>query len=146
MWFFEIFGLLDHLTFFFFGVFYGFFEFLSVFRFFFVLFFWFLDFLKFLEIFCIFFKGFFFFFWIPFKVTKVTTKSYHGYYWTQKIAKKMGQNRIISSFFCPKGKKSLGWRLKPPQELEVGLCSGLYLLVTIKWWRERGKLHSNCHR
>ena len=46
----------------------------------------FLDFLKFFKIFWIFF-GFFCFFAIPFKVTKVTTKSYQGYYWTLKMAK-----------------------------------------------------------
>jgi hypothetical protein len=43
--------------------------------------FWiFLNFLKLLGFFC-------WFFGISFKVTKVTTKSYQGYYWTPKIAK-----------------------------------------------------------
>ena len=36
------------------------------------------------------------FFFIPFKITNVPTKSYQGYYWTAK----MGQNRIISSFYA----------------------------------------------
>ena len=31
--------------------------------------------------------------------------------------------------FIPKGKKSLG--RSPPQELEVGPCSGPYLIVTV---------------
>ena len=57
----------------------------------------FLDFLKFFGLFL----GFFWFFGVPFKVTKVTTKSYQGHYWTPKIAQKKGQNSIISSFFCP---------------------------------------------
>ena len=43
---------------------------------------------------------------------------------------KMGQNSIIKSFFCPKGKQSLGQ--SPLQELEVGSRSGSYLLVLLK--------------
>ena len=54
-------------------------------------------------------------------VTNVTTKCYHGYYWTPK----MGQNSIKSSFFASAEGRS------PPQELEVGPSSGPYLLVTI---------------
>ena len=30
---------------------------------------------------------FFWFLWIPYKVTKNTTKSYHGYYWKPKMEK-----------------------------------------------------------
>ena len=61
-------------------------------------------------------------------VTKVTTKSYQGYYWTPKNAKN-GPKQHNKPFFCPKGKKSLG--RSPPQELEVSPRSGLYLLVRI---------------
>ena len=75
------------------------------------------------------------FFWgIPFIVTNVTTKSYQEYYWTQKMAKN-GPKQPNNPFFCPKVKKSLGQ--SPPQELEVGPRSGLYLLVFIirfKFW------------
>ena len=53
------------------------------------------------------------------KDTKVSTRH-------QKLPK-MGQNSILSSFCCPKGKKSLG--RSPPQELDVGPRSGPYLLV-----------------
>ena len=58
-----------------------------------------------------------------------TTKCYHGYYWTPKIAKN-GPKLLKKLFFCPKGKKSLGQ--SPPQELEVGPRSGPYLLVLTK--------------
>ena len=66
------------------------------------------------------------FFFIPFKVTKVTIKIYQGNYWTPKIAKN-GPKQHNKLFFC-RGKKSLS--RSPPQELEVGLRSGLNLLVT----------------
>ena len=36
--------------------------------------------------------------WIPYKVTKVSTKSYQGYYWKPKIS----PNSIIRSFFARK--------------------------------------------
>ena len=52
------------------------------------------------------------------KIIKVTTKSYWGDYWTQKITLK-------KLTFCPKGKKSLGGR----QKLEVKPHSGQHLLV-----------------
>ena len=88
-----------------------------------------LDFFVFLDIFLIF--GFF---WIPFIVNKVTTKSYQGDYWTPKIAKnKPKQHNKL--FFCLKGKKSLGLGRTPPQELEVGPLSGPYLLVSVKWFQ-----------
>ena len=87
-------------------------------------FFGFYDFLKVFE----FFLDFFWFFGIPFKVTKVTTKAYQGYYWTPKIAK-IGPKQNNKLFFCPKGQKSLCQ--SPPQELEVGLRSGRYLLVLL---------------
>ena len=58
--------------------------------------------------------NFFFFFGggIPFKVTKVTTKSYQGYYWIPKIAKNWPKQHN-KPFFCPKGTKSFGQRPKP---------------------------------
>ena len=85
-----------------------------------------LDFLKF--------SGFLgdFFFWIPFKITKVTTKSYQGYYWTPKIAKN-GPKPHNKFFFCPKGKKASDEGRSPLQELEVGPRSGPYFLVSIKY-------------
>ena len=56
--------------------------------------------------------------------TKVTTEH-------QKLPK-MGQNSIISSFFlAQRANKSLVEGRSPPQELEVGPCSGLYLLVLL---------------
>ena len=77
-----------------------------------------------------FFLIFFCFLLVSFKVTKGTTKCYHGYYWTPKIAKN-GSKQHKKLFACPKGKKSLG--RSPPQELEVGPRSGPYLLVNFKW-------------
>ena len=67
----------------------------------------FLNFLKFLD-FWIFFL-FFGFFWIPFQVTKVTSKSYQGYYWAQQIAKNRPKQHNKLSFFaegqkCPLSK------------------------------------------
>ena len=56
------------------------------------------------------------------KVTKVTT----GH---QKLPK-MGQNSIISSFFVRRAKTASLKGQSPPQELEVGPCSGPYLLVS----------------
>ena len=91
-----------------------------------------LDFLlEFLWIFCFFF-GFWYFFrkiwdcfwflWIPYKVTKVTTNikvTAGNLKWP-----KMGQNGIIRSFL-PKGQKETSTEGRnPPQELEVGPCSG----------------------
>ena len=66
-----------------------------------------MDFSKIFEMF--FFLDFFVFFVIPFKVTKVTTKRYQGYYWTPNIAKNMPKqhNKIL---FCQKSKNSLGKR------------------------------------
>ena len=58
------------------------------------------------------------------KVTKVTT----GH---QKLPK-MGQNRIISCFFfARRANNALVEGQSPPQELDVGLRSGPYLLVSI---------------
>ena len=74
------------------------------------------------------------FFWIfpvfeiSFKVTKITSKSYQGYYLTPKVAKN-GPKQHIKFFFPPK-KSSVKGR-SPLQELEVGLRSGPYLLVSI---------------
>ena len=61
-------------------------------------------------------------------VTNVTTKCYHGYYWTPK----MGQNSIKSSFFTRRAKKASAEGRSPPQELEVGPRSGPYLLVILE--------------
>ena len=86
--------------------------------------FWFFDhssnlwnFLGFLWFFFWIFSGFFLllFFWfllILFKITKVTTKSYQGYYWTAKMAWN-GSKQHNKLFFSPKGKISLGRRQKP---------------------------------
>ena len=63
----------------------------------------FLDFFRFLDLVKLlgFFLDFFVFLGIPFKVTKVTTKSYQGYYWTPKNAKN-GPKQHNKLFFCPK--------------------------------------------
>ena len=104
---------MDFLVFFgFFGFFLDFFWFFGCFLDFGI--FW--NFLKFL--------GFFLFV----IVTNVTTKFYHGYYWTPK----MGQNSIKSSFFAQRAKKASTEGRSPPQELEVGPRSGPYLLVSPK--------------
>ena len=55
------------------------------------------------------------------KVTEVTTEH-------QKWPK-VSQNSIKSSFFAQRAKKALAEGRRPPQELEVGLRSGPYLLV-----------------
>ena len=44
------------------------------------------------------------------------TSSYQGYYWTPK----MGQNSMISLFFCKRAKKASAEGQSPLQELEVG--------------------------
>ena len=109
---------MDFLDFFvgFFGFFLDFFDFFSIFGFF-----------EYFGFFWIFF-GFLNFFLVSFKVNKVTTECYHGYCWTPKFAKN-GPKQQKKLFFCPKGKKSLGLGRSPPQELEVGPCSGPYLVV-----------------
>ena len=110
--------------------FYGFFNLFLIF--------WvFLDFLDFFWIFWIFwtffgfgdFLKFFEIFWIFFVIViNVTTKCYHGYYWTPK----MGQNSIKSPLFARRAKKTSAEGRSPPQELEVGPRSGPYLLVYLK--------------
>ena len=62
--------------------------------------FWFI--LDFLAFFWVFFLRIFL---VSFKVTKVTTKFYHSYYWTPKITKN-GPKQHKKLFFCPKGVKS----------------------------------------
>ena len=92
---------------------------------------WIFGFFEFFEFLWIFF-GFFFsrFLGVSFKVTKVTTKCYSGYYWTPKIAKKgPKQQQQKNSFFARRAKKASAESHSPPQELEVGLRSGPYLLV-----------------
>ena len=59
----------------------------------------FLDFLNFLDFF-----GFSSYFFFSFKVTKVTTKCYRGYYWTPKIAKN-GPKQHKKLFFLAEGQK-----------------------------------------
>ena len=84
----------------------------------------------FLEIFEIF--GFFLSLGIPFNLTKVTTKSYQGYYWAQKIVKN-GPKQHNKLLFLPKGQKKASAKGQShPQELEVGPHSGPYLLVKVK--------------
>ena len=58
------------------------------------------------------------------KVTKVTT----GH---QKLPK-MGQCSLITSFFAHRAKKASAKGRSPPQERDVGPCSGPYLLVYVK--------------
>ena len=73
------------------------------------------------------------FFGIAFKVTKVTTESYQGYYWVPKIAKN-GPKQHNKLSFVPKGqKKNSAEGQSPPQELEVSPHSGPYLVVIIIW-------------
>ena len=57
-------------------------------------------------------QDFFWCFGIPFKVTKVTTKSYQGYYWAPKIARN-GPKQHNKLFFLPEGQNRLGQRPKP---------------------------------
>ena len=64
---------------------------------------------------------------IPYKVNKVTTKSYQGYYWTQKNAE-FGPKQHNKPFFFLQ-KKALTEGKSPPQDLKEGPRSGLYLLV-----------------
>ena len=86
--------------------------------------------------------------WIPFKVTKVTIKSYQGYYWTPKIAKN-GPKQHNKLFFARRAKKASAEGRSPPQELEVSPRSGLYLLVVLKvtyfFWNQQKQivLHFN---
>ena len=51
----------------------------------------------------------------------------------------MDQNSIISSFFTGRAKKVLLEGQSPPQELELGLHSGPYLLVVFKGEIGRGE-------
>ena len=73
---------------------------------------------------------FFGFFGISFKVTKVTNKSYQGYYWTPKIAKN-GPKQQNKLFFARRAKNASAKGRSPPQELEVGPRSGPYLQVML---------------
>ena len=57
-------------------------------------------FFNFLDFFWIF-LDFFSIFLVAFKVTMVTTKCYHSYYWTPKIARN-GPKQHKKLFFCPK--------------------------------------------
>ena len=121
------------LIFFYFLGYYGFLDFFRLkkidfflFNFIFEIFlnyFLFLDFLNFFEIFGFFLSLF------PFKVTKVLTKIYHGYYWAPKNAKN-GPKQHNKLFFWPEGQKNTsGKGPSPPQQLEVSPRNGLYLLV-----------------
>ena len=62
------------------------------------------------------------------KWSKVTTKSYQGYYWAPKITKNGPKQHNKLSFFAHRVKKALVEGRSPLQELEVGPHSGPYLL------------------
>ena len=110
--FFHIFGFSDHfwknLRFCLFRDFLDFLHSLNFLRFFLDFFLPFLGLLDFLNFFEFILDFFFLLRWN----TKVNTKSYKGYYWTQKVPK-MCQNSIISPFFAPRTKKALNRRPKP---------------------------------
>ena len=78
--------------------------------------------MDFLQIFFGFFEifGFFLdFFWGG--GSKVTTKSYQGYYWAPKIDKKNGPEQHIKLSFCARRAKDASAEgQSPPQELDVG--------------------------
>ena len=80
------------------------------------------------------FLGFFLFFlnfWDFFlQVSKVTTNTCWGYYWSPKNSQ-IWAKTDIKRFFCTKAKKGLG--RSPPQELEEGTHSGPHLLVYINY-------------
>ena len=59
-----------------------------------------------------------------FRFTEVTTEH-------QKLPE-IGQNSIISPFYQERQKKVLTKGQSPPKELEVGPCSGPYLLLVYK--------------
>ena len=101
-------------------------EFFWIFGFCFSWIFWtFLDFFNLRFVFFNFFGFFldFLFFWIPFKVNKVTSKSN---YWTPKIAKN-GPNSIISSFFAWQAKKIVSRNTKLTVAKSVAPSGGDYL-------------------
>ena len=119
------------------GAFYGFFVIFLDFNFFLFLFNFFWDLLDFFDFcnfcsFCIFLDFlsslFFLVFWIPFKVNKVTTKSYHGYYCIPKVTKKKGQTQHNKPFL-PEGQKkawpkpSAGARSRPSERAISSSCS-----------------------
>ena len=66
-----------------------------------------------------------------FKVTKVPTKHFGGYYWTPKMALNKHKQHEKLSFFARRAKKALAKRWSPSQELEVSPRSRLYLLVDV---------------
>ena len=71
-------------------------------------------------------------------MTKVTTKSYWGYYWSPIITKIWAKTDIKKSFFAQRAKKKAlaeGW--SPPQELQEGPRSGPHLLVKKNSERQR---------
>ena len=109
------------LTNFFIGGFYGFYFFILIFFLCFRYFWIFQNNLDFFVFFC---------FGILFKVTKVTTKCYQGYYWTPEIAKNGPKQHNKLFFFAQRAKNALNEGRRPPQGLEVGSRSGLYLLVS----------------
>ena len=84
-------------------------------------------------------------FWDFFKVIKFTTKSYQSYYWTPNISKTWPKQHD-KLFFPRRAKKALAERRRPPQELELGLRSGPYLLVSGNiWFRVFSDKHTNRH-
>ena len=126
--FFEIFRFLTIFEkkkiFYFFLVFLRNFRFFERYSWFFFGFFWIFLIFYFIFWFLILFFNFRIFFWIlwffgiPFKVNKVTTKSYQGYYWASKIAKN-GPKQHKKLFFSWRAKKASAKGRSPPQELEV---------------------------
>ena len=66
------------------------------------------------------------FFGIPFKVTKITTKSNQGYYWAPKNAKNVTKQHNKLSFFARRAKKALGGSPKPSAGARSFTC--LYIL------------------
>ena len=56
------------------------------------------------------------------------TSSYQGYYWTPKMAYNGPKKHNKRFFFAQMAKKTLTEGQSPPLELEVGPCSGSYLL------------------
>ena len=77
------------------------------------------------------FFGFYFLFLFHSKLLRLLLKVAKVPTGHQKLSK-MGQtSKINTIFFAQRAKKALAESQSPPQELEVGMCSGPYLLVSI---------------
>ena len=70
------------------------------------------------------------------QTTKVTNKRYRGFYGAPKTAQNK-YNQHEELFFAQRAKKASAKCQSSPQELEVSLRSGLYLLVTLKAARKK---------